>query len=136
MNILTKATVLVLNSNWQAINVRTPQEAFCMMATNVATGLEIEGEEVSPGVIVAGGSPIGGDTEIEGPAWIGCDVRIEAGVRLMGPVVLGGGASIGDRAQLRECIVFPGTDVADDSILIGAIAGHGGILESMRSPSA
>jgi hypothetical protein len=31
-NILTKATVLVLNRNWQAINVRTPQEAFCMMA--------------------------------------------------------------------------------------------------------
>jgi 5-methylcytosine-specific restriction endonuclease McrA len=42
MNILTKATVLVLNRNWQAINVRTPQEAFCMMATSVATGLEIE----------------------------------------------------------------------------------------------
>src|ERR1043166_6085223 len=44
MNILNKATVLVLNRNWQAINVRTPQEAFCMMATNVATALEIEGE--------------------------------------------------------------------------------------------
>ncbi len=44
MNILTKATVLVLNRNWQAIHVRTPQEAFCMMATNVATALEIEGE--------------------------------------------------------------------------------------------
>jgi 5-methylcytosine-specific restriction endonuclease McrA len=42
MNILTKATVLVLNRNWQAINVRTPPEAFCMMATNVATGLDIE----------------------------------------------------------------------------------------------
>ena len=40
-----KATVLVLNRNWQAINVRTPQEAFCMMATNVATSLEIEGED-------------------------------------------------------------------------------------------
>jgi 5-methylcytosine-specific restriction endonuclease McrA len=37
--------VLVLNRNWQAINVRTPQEAFCMMATNVATALEIEGED-------------------------------------------------------------------------------------------
>jgi hypothetical protein len=45
MNILTKATVLVLNRNWQAINVRTPQEAFCMMATNVATALEIEREQ-------------------------------------------------------------------------------------------
>ena len=44
MNILNKAIVLVLNRNWQAINVRTPQEAFCMMATNVATALEIEGD--------------------------------------------------------------------------------------------
>ena len=41
-DILNKSMVLVLNRNWQAVNVRTPQEAFCMMATNVATGLEIE----------------------------------------------------------------------------------------------
>ncbi len=44
-SLLTKATVLVLNRNWQAINVRTPQEAFCMMASNVAAALEIEGED-------------------------------------------------------------------------------------------
>jgi len=44
-DILNKSIVLVLNRNWQAINVRTPQEAFCMMATNVATGLEVEGED-------------------------------------------------------------------------------------------
>ena len=44
-DILNKATVLVLNRNWQAINVRTPAEAFCQMATNVGTGLAIEGEE-------------------------------------------------------------------------------------------
>jgi mannose-1-phosphate guanylyltransferase len=94
--------------------------------------LEIEGAEVSPGVLVAGRSPIREDTEIEGPAWIGHDVRIGAGVRLMGPVVLGDGASVGDRAQLRDSIVFPGTDVAAESILIGAIAGHGGILQSLR----
>ncbi len=44
-DILNKAVVLVLNRNWQAINVRTPAEAFCQMATGVATALEIEGEE-------------------------------------------------------------------------------------------
>ena len=41
--------------------------------------LEIEGEEVSPGVIVARrASPLREDTEIEGPAWIGRDVTIGA----------------------------------------------------------
>jgi len=44
-DILNKATVLVLNRNWQAINIRTPQDAFCQMATGVATGLEIAGED-------------------------------------------------------------------------------------------
>ena len=43
-DILTKTIVLVLNRNWQAINVRTPAEAFCQMATGVATALEVEGE--------------------------------------------------------------------------------------------
>ncbi len=42
-DILNKSIVLVLNRNWQAINIRTPQEAFCQMATNVATGLDIKG---------------------------------------------------------------------------------------------
>jgi 5-methylcytosine-specific restriction endonuclease McrA len=40
--LLNKNIVLVLNRNWQAINIRTPQDAFCQMATNVATALDIE----------------------------------------------------------------------------------------------
>jgi 5-methylcytosine-specific restriction endonuclease McrA len=42
-DILNRTIVLVLNRNWQAINIRTPQDAFCQMATNVATALDIEG---------------------------------------------------------------------------------------------
>jgi mannose-1-phosphate guanylyltransferase len=94
--------------------------------------LQIEGVQERPGVTVAGGSPLPGDIDVEGPAWIGRDVRIGSGVRLMGPIVIGDGASIGDGAQLRESIVFPGTEVEPRSILIGAIAGHAGILESLR----
>jgi mannose-1-phosphate guanylyltransferase/mannose-1-phosphate guanylyltransferase/phosphomannomutase len=94
--------------------------------------LDVDGEEVAPGVLVSGGHGLPDDAEVEGPAWIGRDVTLGAGVRLMGPVVLGDGATVGDRAQLRETIVFPGTHVADESILIGAISGHAGILESLR----
>jgi 5-methylcytosine-specific restriction endonuclease McrA len=43
-DILNKTVVLVLNRNWQAINIRTPADAFCQMATNVAAALEIDGE--------------------------------------------------------------------------------------------
>jgi mannose-1-phosphate guanylyltransferase/mannose-1-phosphate guanylyltransferase/phosphomannomutase len=94
--------------------------------------LKVAGEEVRPGITVADGSPLPADMDIEGPAWIGRDVRIGAGVRLMCPIVVGDGVSIGDGAQLRASIIFPGTEIAPESIMIGAIAGHGGILESLR----
>jgi 5-methylcytosine-specific restriction endonuclease McrA len=44
-DILNQPIVLVLNRNWQPINVRTPQEALCQMAAHVATALDIEGDD-------------------------------------------------------------------------------------------
>lgn len=41
-SILNQNIVLVLNRNWQAINTRTPAEAFCQMATDTATALDIQ----------------------------------------------------------------------------------------------
>jgi mannose-1-phosphate guanylyltransferase len=97
--------------------------------------LDVAGEEVKPGVRVGAGSGLPADAQVEGPVWIGEDVQIGAGVRLMGPVVLGRGVRLGDGAQLRESILLPGTELPAGSITIGAIAGHGGILESLRAPA-
>jgi 5-methylcytosine-specific restriction endonuclease McrA len=47
-DILNKTIVLVLNRNWQAINIRTPADAFCQLATNAATALDIELRDDSP----------------------------------------------------------------------------------------
>jgi len=44
-DILTQSTVLVLNRHWQAIHVRPPAEAFCMLATAVATALDIDADD-------------------------------------------------------------------------------------------
>ncbi|MEM9280574.1 MAG: HNH endonuclease [Verrucomicrobiota bacterium] len=44
-SVLDLKTVLVLNRNWQAINTRTPAEAFCQMATDSATALDIQGSD-------------------------------------------------------------------------------------------
>ncbi len=40
--IIHRPIVLVLNRNWQAIHVKTPAQAFCMMATAAAMALDIE----------------------------------------------------------------------------------------------
>ena len=95
--------------------------------------LPIEGEEISPGVVVAGEPQIGEGLIAEGPVWIGRGAKIGSDVRLTGPIVIGDHAQVGDRAALRGSIIFPGTHVAEESILIGAIAGHGDILSSMQS---
>jgi 5-methylcytosine-specific restriction endonuclease McrA len=42
-DVLYKSTVLVLNRNWQAIDVKTPAQAFCMMANGNATALDMLG---------------------------------------------------------------------------------------------
>ncbi|MDF1853728.1 MAG: hypothetical protein P1U85_23040 [Verrucomicrobiales bacterium] len=44
-SILHQNIVLVLNRNWQAINTKTPAEAFCQMATDAATALDIQGAD-------------------------------------------------------------------------------------------
>jgi 5-methylcytosine-specific restriction endonuclease McrA len=45
MSSLNRDTVLVLNKNWQAINISTPADALSMMYANTATGLDIRGKD-------------------------------------------------------------------------------------------
>jgi mannose-1-phosphate guanylyltransferase/mannose-1-phosphate guanylyltransferase/phosphomannomutase len=94
--------------------------------------LDIHGDEIADGVRAGDGSEFAGVTNIEPPVWIGEDVQIGADVRLTGPVVIGDGSRIGAGAALKDSIVLPGTDVAESAILIGAIAGHTGIVASLR----
>jgi 5-methylcytosine-specific restriction endonuclease McrA len=43
---LHKSSVLVLNRNWQAVGIKTPAEAFCMIVGGNATPLHIQGDDV------------------------------------------------------------------------------------------
>jgi 5-methylcytosine-specific restriction endonuclease McrA len=45
-DILHKPTVLVLNRSWQPIHTKTVAEAICMLATDVATALDIDGQNM------------------------------------------------------------------------------------------
>lgn len=42
---LYRPIVLVLNRNWQAVNVRTPVHAFCQMIAGTASALNVVGED-------------------------------------------------------------------------------------------
>jgi mannose-1-phosphate guanylyltransferase/mannose-1-phosphate guanylyltransferase/phosphomannomutase len=101
-----------------------------------ALQLAVDGERVDEGYVVGEGSSLEGVALVEPPVWIGRDVHIGDHARLQGPLVIGDDASIGGNALLRDSIVFPGSEVADEAILIGAIAGHAGIVDSLRPRSS
>jgi mannose-1-phosphate guanylyltransferase len=121
-----------LREYWNDVGSLAELRAGTFDALRGELHLQVDGREVLPGVIVAGNTQLPDGVQVDGPAWIGHDVQIGDGVRLMGPVVLGDGARVGEGAQLRDSIVFPGTHVPDGAIVIGAISGHSGILESLR----
>jgi mannose-1-phosphate guanylyltransferase len=62
------------------------------------------------------------------PVYVGAGCEIGAGARLTGPVVLGDRCRVGERAAIRDSILWPGTEVAPHEVLIGAVAGTGPLL--------
>ena len=98
--------------------------------------IHVTGANEGEDALVGEGSSLDDVEVVNGPVWVGADVSIGPEVRLMGPVVIGDGCRVGEGAALRESIVFPGTDVADGEILIGAIHGGNGIVERMRALDA
>jgi mannose-1-phosphate guanylyltransferase len=82
--------------------------------------------------VPASGTPLPDDAQVDGTVWIGQDCEIGSGVRFMGRVVVGDDVRIGDGAALRDSIVFPGHEVKEREIAIGAILGHAGIVDSLR----
>jgi mannose-1-phosphate guanylyltransferase/mannose-1-phosphate guanylyltransferase/phosphomannomutase len=64
------------------------------------------------------------DSEVEGPALIGADVRLGEGVRIQGPAIIGDGCRVGDGAWIRDSILLAGAEVPPEAALIGGIAGR------------
>ncbi len=95
-------------------------------------GIEVTGREAGEEATAGEGTSLDAVEVMNGPVWVGAGVSFGSGVRLMGPVAIGDGCEVGDGAALRESIVFPGTSVEADAILVGAINGGAGIMDRMR----
>jgi mannose-1-phosphate guanylyltransferase len=83
-------------------------------------------------VTVGEGTDLDGVEVVDGPVWVGAGCEFGDGVRLMGPVVIGDRCRVGSSSSLRSSIVFPGTEITAGAILIDAIYGGAGIVQSLR----
>lgn len=93
--------------------------------------LDVPGSELDEGLVVGEGSSLDGVALVEPPVWIGADVQIGLNARLVGPLVLGDGATVCDGAHLRDTIVLPGAMIPRETVLAGGIAGNASIAASL-----
>jgi mannose-1-phosphate guanylyltransferase len=94
--------------------------------------IETTGRRAGEGVTVGEGTDLDGVEVVERPVWIGSGCELGEGIRLMGPVAIGDHCRVRDGASVRESIVYPGTEVPEGAILIGAIFGHAGTVRDLR----
>ncbi len=94
------------------------EEGFLALAEAVARSTPAEGGSWSAG---GAGPKQQGDARVQGLVSAGPNVVLEAGSLVIGPAVLGAGSRIGRGAVVAQCVVLPGTDVPDGSILRHAV---------------
>jgi len=87
-----------------------------------AVRVELEADRLNPGDI---------DAIDEPPVYVGEGCQIGPDVRLTGPVVLGSRCRVGEGAAIRDSVLWPGTEVAPHSVVIGAVAGTGPLGEKL-----
>ena len=66
---------------------------------------------------------LGAGVRIEGPVWIGGRARIGDGATIVGPSVLGDGVRVGERARIERSILWEGASVGSGAILHDTIVG-------------
>jgi bifunctional UDP-N-acetylglucosamine pyrophosphorylase/glucosamine-1-phosphate N-acetyltransferase len=68
---------------------------------------------------------LGRDIAIEGPIHLGANVRIEDGVRLVGPTAIGSGTRIGQGAEIERAILFGDVVVGAGARVPDSVLGEG-----------
>ena len=75
-------------------------------------GMHMPGREVAPGVWVGLNTSVPWDqVHIEGPVYLGSNVRVEAGARIVGPAWVGHGCHIKAHAEVERSVLFEYTRV-------------------------
>ncbi|MBU6217310.1 MAG: NDP-sugar synthase, partial [Acidobacteria bacterium] len=84
----------------------------------------VPGFEVSPGVFVGEGSDISPEAQLVGPAVIGENCLVDAGVRLGEYAVLGTGVRVRTEGELERCVIHDNAYLGERVKLRGTVVGR------------
>ena len=108
---------------WEDIG--TP-ESYRRAHADVLNGLvdvDMAHFEVSPGIWIGEGAVIDPDADLQGPLYLGTNVKVEAGARLAQHCVLGNNVVVKSRAVLNRAIVHDNAFVGPQTSLRGCVIG-------------
>jgi mannose-1-phosphate guanylyltransferase len=112
-----------IDAYWNDIGNLEELRQSTLDALHGSVAVEREGELVDG---YRSGAPEQDEGALVGPVLLGAGAEIGDDVRIDGPSVIGDGARVGAGSRLREVIALPGAEIPAGSVLIGAIARHRG----------
>jgi mannose-1-phosphate guanylyltransferase len=87
--------------------------------------------EIEAGLWACDSATLEGQVLMEAPVYLGEDSTMGTDTRLTGPVVIGDGCTVGQGSMLKDVILWPGTEVAAGTALVGGIAGLRPLAEKL-----
>ncbi|MGX9218440.1 sugar phosphate nucleotidyltransferase [Massilia varians] len=105
--------------NWLDIGTMSDYwEVLQTVLTGEVNHMDVPGIQIEPGVWTGLNTSIDWEgTTIEGPVYIGSNVKIEAGTRIVGPTWIGHGSHICEGAEIVRSVLFEYTRVLHDVTL-------------------
>ena len=106
------------------MDMGTP-ESYLQLNRDVINGIAPPG----PGTLQPATAPhIHDSAHVDGPVSYGEAVTVGANTRIIGPVVLGDGATIGDSAHVEDSVILAGAQIGAGAAVRGAIVAQGAIV--------
>lgn len=113
------------------LDIGTPEkylQAHFDILTNVFDA-EIPGQQIAPGLWVAGGTEISEEASINGPAVIGAKSQVLPGARLEGPVSIGAGCSIGESTRISRSALADGVLIGRQCSIEDSLIGEAAVID-------
>lgn len=89
--------------------------------------VQIEGEEISPGIFVGENVDLG-EAEISPPVYIGGHTRVEGNARIVGPAIIGAENIIQEGVKLERSVIWDKVFMGRNAQLFGCIVGDRTII--------
>lgn len=114
---------VVLSGYWCDIGNLTQYVEAHHDALSGKVKIDIPGRQAGKGIWLEEGAVISDEAIVNGPALIGMNCRVGAGVRVDPFTVLGKGCLIQERASIKRCVIWNNVFIGRDAALRGAVVG-------------